>query len=76
MGQKRKNLLIVGPLPEPKGGVSIHIVRLTNLIQSHFNVRHIDESPDFKSGIFNLRDENQESGFRTLWKDIRHPSES
>jgi len=73
VGQKRKNLLIVGPLPEPKGGVSIHIVRLTNLIQSHFNVRHIDESPDFKSGIFNLRSGNIFGYLRLLlWADIVH----
>lgn len=49
-------LLIAGPLPPPKGGVSVHIARLLKLIeQAGYSVEVIDESPQRKAGVFNVR---------------------
>jgi glycosyltransferase involved in cell wall biosynthesis len=70
---KRNNLLIIGPLPEPKGGVSIHITRLSDLLQDQFNIQFIDESPISKDGIFNLHSKNPIGYLRLLlWADIIH----
>ena len=73
MGKTRNNLLIIGPLPEPKGGVSIHIKRLAALVQDDFNIRFIDESPIRKHGIFNLRSKNIPGYLRLLaWANVVH----
>lgn len=48
-------ILLIGPLPEPKGGVSIHIQRLSKLLSYKHNIVHIDESPILKKNIFNIR---------------------
>lgn len=73
MRKTRNNLLIIGPLPEPKGGVSIHIKRLSKLVQDDFNVRFVDESPIRKSGIFNLRSKDIPGYLRLLvWADLVH----
>ena len=48
-------LLLIGPLPEPKGGVSIHIQRLGHLLEKDFQVRYIDESRVIKPGLYNIR---------------------
>ena len=53
MGNK---VVICGPVPEPVGGVSIHIARLSKCLEKlNFQVSLIDESPTSKSGIFNIR---------------------
>lgn len=46
---------MIGPLPPPSGGVSIHIKRLSRLIENDFNVDYIDESGIIKNNYFNLR---------------------
>jgi len=48
-------LLLIGPLPEPKGGISIHIQRLGRLLENDFNVRYVDESREIKPGLYNIR---------------------
>ncbi len=73
MDNTKQNLLIIGPVPEPKGGVSIHIRRLSALVQDSFNVRFIDESHIRKTGIFNLRSNNIPGYLRLLaWADVIH----
>lgn len=70
---KQKNLLIIGPIPEPKGGVSIHITRLKNLLNKDLNINYIDESPIHKPEIFNIRSKNIFTYIKTLlWSDIVH----
>jgi len=48
-------LTIIGPVPEPKGGVGVHILRLSEILKSQYKIRFIDESPIIKPGIFNVR---------------------
>lgn len=49
-------VVICGPVPEPVGGVSIHIARLTKRLEKlGFHISLIDEAPKIKSGIFNIR---------------------
>jgi len=48
-------LLLIGPLPEPKGGISIHIQRLGRLLEKDFKVRYIDESRVIKPDLYNVR---------------------
>lgn len=55
---KKKKILITGPVPPPAGGISIHIWRLKNLLQDDFSIDFIDESSIKKNGIFNLRSFN------------------
>ncbi len=55
---KKNNILIAGPLPPPAGGISIHIERLHHLLSADFNVDLIDESPQQKQGLFNIRSGN------------------
>ena len=51
----RPTLLLIGPLPEPKGGVSIHIQRLGRLLENVFKVHYVDESRVIKPGLYNIR---------------------
>lgn len=51
-------VLLIGPFPEPKGGVGIHIQRLSKLLTGTYHVLQIDESPIIKKGIFNIRSLN------------------
>ncbi|WP_339477463.1 hypothetical protein [Pseudomonas sp. RL_5y_Pfl2_69] len=52
-------VLICGPFPEPIGGISIHIQRLTHLVkQAGLNPKICDESSTTKPGIFNIRSLN------------------
>jgi hypothetical protein len=53
-----KKVLIIGPLAPPFGGVSIHILRLTELLNSHFDFDFVDESRIKKKEYFNLRSLN------------------
>lgn len=50
-----KKILLVGPLPPPNGGVSIHIKRFARLIENDFDVDYVDESCIIKRKYFNLR---------------------
>jgi len=54
----KKNILLIGPIPPPTGGVSIHINRLAKLIENDFSIDFIDESHNAKSDYFNLRSLN------------------
>jgi hypothetical protein len=49
-----KKLLIIGPIPKPYGGVSIHINRLNELVKSDYTVNFIDESKNIKQNYFNI----------------------
>ncbi len=55
MSNDKKNILFIGPLPPPVGGVSIHIKRLTSLIRDDYNLDFVDESYLIKKEYFNLR---------------------
>ena len=48
-------ILLIGPLPPPPGGVSIHIQRLSNVLKSAFDVDFIDEAKSVKNGFYNIR---------------------
>lgn len=51
-------ILILGPIVPPSGGVSLHIDRLTKLIENDFNFEFIDESKVKKENVFNIRSLN------------------
>ena len=51
----KTRILLIGPLPPPIGGVSIHIKRLSSLIADEFDIDYIDESHSIKDEYFNLR---------------------
>jgi len=56
MTPTRNNLLLIGPYPEPKGGVTIHIKRLYQaLSRMGYACSVLDESPFVKPDIPNLR---------------------
>ena len=68
-----KKITIIGPLPEPKGGVSIHIIRLGKLVSKQFDIQFIDESFIIKDEYFNIRSKNLFRYLRMLWNtDIVH----
>ena len=49
-------VLLIGPVPAPLGGVSVHIARLAaSLAGRGYDVRLLDESPIFKPGVSNIR---------------------
>jgi glycosyltransferase involved in cell wall biosynthesis len=69
----KKRLLIIGPLPDPKGGVGVHIKRLGELISPYFELKYIDESSYRKSEYFNLRSYNMLTYIKLLkWADVIH----
>ena len=73
MSNNHKNILIIGPIPEPKGGVSIHIMRLQSILKNDFNIKFVDESPILKQGIYNIRSKNILEYIRLLlWADVVH----
>jgi len=51
----KKKVLLIGPIPPPYGGVSVHILRLYKLLKSDFEFDFIDESPIKKKEFFNIR---------------------
>ncbi len=55
MDNKKLNLLIIGPISPPAGGISIHIERLEQLLKNDFLIDIIDESKEKKRDSFNLR---------------------
>lgn len=58
MNLDQEVLIIIGPVPEPKGGVGVHILRLAELLKSQYKIIYIDESPVIKPDIFNVRSKN------------------
>ena len=48
-------LLLIGPIPEPKGGVGIHIQRLGRLLEKDFRICYVDETRVIKPGLYNIR---------------------
>lgn len=50
--------MFIGPVPPPVGGVSIHIKRLSKLIENDFSIDFVDESSQIKDDYFNLRTYN------------------
>ncbi len=48
-------VLITGPILPPAGGISIHILRLKNLLKNDFEFDFIDESTQIKNEYFNIR---------------------
>jgi glycosyltransferase involved in cell wall biosynthesis len=63
--QKRK-ILMIGPLPPPAGGVSIHINRLSHHLKKNYLVEFIDEAKSMKDEIFNVRSFDLRSYFRLM----------
>ncbi len=63
-----RTLLLIGPYPEPKGGVSIHLQRLSELMVDDYNILQIDESPIVNNDIFNIRSLNVYKYMRLIVK--------
>lgn len=55
---KKKNILIAGPILPPAGGISIHIYRLEQLLKDEFVFSFIDEASIAKKNVFNIRSLN------------------
>jgi len=51
-------ILMIGPLPPPYGGISIHIERISKLLEDDFEISYVDESKSIKNNIFNIRSLN------------------
>lgn len=58
MNPKPPHLTLIGPIPDPKGGVSIHISRLYSLLAGDLPIVLVDESSNIKKDIFNIRSLN------------------
>ncbi|MFT3911833.1 MAG: hypothetical protein QM737_20580 [Ferruginibacter sp.] len=56
--KKKLKILITGPVPPPAGGISVHIQRLTHLLEDDFDIDLIDEVNQKKDGIYNMRSLN------------------
>ncbi|MCP9751046.1 hypothetical protein [Ferruginibacter sp. HRS2-29] len=52
---KKSNILILGPVPPPAGGISIHIWRLKHLLDDVYSIDLVDEAPQRKPEFFNIR---------------------
>ncbi|WP_290793266.1 glycosyltransferase [Flavihumibacter sp. UBA7668] len=63
---KKKKMLLVGPVPPPAGGVSIHLWRLKHLLADQFEIELVDESRNIKPAFFNIRQKK----FLTYWKKV------
>ena len=56
MPEHSRRILIIGPTPPPKGGVSVHIERLAHLLRgAGLDVGIIDESPNQTTDSINIR---------------------
>ena len=53
-----KKILLIGPLPPPSGGISIHINRLYELLKNDYTIEFIDEAGSVKADYFNIRSFN------------------
>lgn len=56
--KKKLTILLTGPVPPPAGGISIHIQRLSHLLEDEFTIDWIDESRQKKAGIYNMHSMN------------------
>src|SRR5688500_11036105 len=63
--QKRK-ILMIGPMPPPAGGVSIHIKRLSHHLKKNYLLEFVDESKSVKDELFNIRSFELRSYFRLM----------
>jgi glycosyltransferase involved in cell wall biosynthesis len=63
---RKKKILLIGPLPPPKGGVSIHLDRLSKLLENDYDIEFIDESHLIKKKYFNLRSFNLARYFKIV----------
>lgn len=59
-------MLLIGPVPAPAGGVSIHLWRLMHLLQDQFDIDLVDESRNIKPAYFNIRQKK----FFHYWKKV------
>ncbi len=64
----RKKITMIGPVPPPTGGVSIHIWRLYHLLKADFDIDFVDEFKIPKKEYFNLRSYNLFKYFSILKK--------
>ncbi len=55
---KQNKILLIGPLPPPAGGVAVHLIRLSFLLNNDFQFDFVDESSLIKSEYFNIRSLN------------------
>jgi len=53
--KRNQRILLIGPLPPPIGGVSIHISRISSLLAEYAEVRVIDDSGQCTPGVPNVR---------------------
>lgn len=51
----KRQILLIGPLPPPNGGVSIHVHRLAKMLSGKYVFDFIDESKMVKPEYFNFR---------------------
>ena len=65
---KKKNILIAGPILPPAGGISIHIYRLEQLLKDEFDFSFIDEASASKKNVFNIRSLNLFSYIKLVLK--------
>jgi glycosyltransferase involved in cell wall biosynthesis len=54
----KKKILLIGPVPPPTGGISIHIKRLSILLENDYSIDFIDEVHTIKTNYFNIRSLN------------------
>jgi len=55
---KKKKVVLIGPVPPPAGGISMHIHRLSMLLEKNYNIDFIDEANPAKPQYFNIRSLN------------------
>lgn len=60
---------MIGPVPPPAGGVSIHLIRLTQLLRNYFETDFVDESRVIKHGVFNLRQKRLATYFHKITRN-------
>lgn len=51
----KKRIAIIGPYKTNVGGVSIHLLRLTEMLKEFYDFDYIDESRNRTEGVFNFR---------------------
>lgn len=68
MGPKKKRLVLIGPVPPPLGGVSMHLQRLGRLLKDDFEIDWIDESKTIKESVFNLRNLHLIQYVKKIWQ--------
>ncbi len=51
----KRHILLIGPLPPPNGGVSMHVHRLAKMLSGKYAFDYVDESKIVKPEYFNFR---------------------